>query len=195
MSEQPLTGFEASVLEQLDEDALVESLADLVRIPSVGGTDAEVEVQEHFAGLLREPRRRGGPLGHRPRRDRQGPVVPGRRGGALGRPVGVVGTTEGEDTPGLVLQGHLDVVPAGDPQTWLGSDPFSAEIRDGALYGRGACDMKAGAAANLAVLRTPAGRRRRSWSGRWRSTRWSARRTAGSAASRPCGAATGARPR
>ena len=53
-----------------------------------------------------------------------------------------------------MLQGHLDVVPPGDPETWGGADPFSAEIRDGALHGRGACDMKAGAAANLAVVRT-----------------------------------------
>ncbi|HET9760714.1 MAG TPA: ArgE/DapE family deacylase, partial [Nocardioidaceae bacterium] len=62
--------------------------------------------------------------------------------------------TAGEGMPGLVLQGHLDVVPPGDPDSWLGVNPFSAEIREGALYGRGACDMKAGAAANLAVLRT-----------------------------------------
>ena len=34
--------------------------------------------------------------------------------------------------PGLVLQGHLDVVPPGDPDNWLGSNPFSAEIREGA---------------------------------------------------------------
>jgi acetylornithine deacetylase len=68
--------------------------------------------------------------------------------------VGVVGSTAGDGTPALVLQGHLDVVPVGDPETWLGADPFSAELRDGAVFGRGACDMKAGAAANLAVLRT-----------------------------------------
>jgi acetylornithine deacetylase len=68
--------------------------------------------------------------------------------------VGVVGTTAGEGMPALVLQGHLDVVPAGDPGTWQGTDPFSAEIREGRLYGRGACDMKAGVAANLAVVRT-----------------------------------------
>ena len=66
----------------------------------------------------------------------------------------MVGTTEGEGEPGLMLCGHTDVVPTGDVETWHGQDPFSAEIRDGALYGRGACDMKAGVAANLAVLRT-----------------------------------------
>ncbi len=41
---------------------------------------------------------------------------------------------------GFVLSGHTDVVPV-DGQDWS-SDPFKPEIRDGKLYGRGACDMK-----------------------------------------------------
>ncbi|HKQ45757.1 MAG TPA: acetylornithine deacetylase [Rhizomicrobium sp.] len=41
---------------------------------------------------------------------------------------------------GYVLSGHTDVVPV-DGQDWT-SDPFKPEIRDGKLYGRGACDMK-----------------------------------------------------
>lgn len=41
---------------------------------------------------------------------------------------------------GFVLSGHTDVVPV-DGQAW-DSDPFKPEIRDGRLYGRGACDMK-----------------------------------------------------
>ncbi len=52
----------------------------------------------------------------------------------------------------LVLSGHVDVVPAGDPATWTG-DAFSGEIRDGRLYGRGACDMKGGVAAILGAVR------------------------------------------
>ncbi len=41
---------------------------------------------------------------------------------------------------GVVLSGHVDVVPV-DGQDWT-SDPFTATVRDGRLYGRGACDMK-----------------------------------------------------
>jgi acetylornithine deacetylase len=41
---------------------------------------------------------------------------------------------------GYVLSGHTDVVPV-DGQDWS-SDPFRPEVRDGKLYGRGACDMK-----------------------------------------------------
>ena len=45
-----------------------------------------------------------------------------------------------EGDGGIVLSGHTDVVPV-DGQAWS-SDPFKAEVRDGKLYGRGACDMK-----------------------------------------------------
>ena len=45
-----------------------------------------------------------------------------------------------ERSGGFVLSGHTDVVPV-DGQDWS-SDPFKPEIRDGKLYGRGACDMK-----------------------------------------------------
>jgi acetylornithine deacetylase len=49
--------------------------------------------------------------------------------------------------------GHTDVVPVGDPATWS-VDPWGAEIREGRLYGRGACDMKGGCASILAALRS-----------------------------------------
>lgn len=51
----------------------------------------------------------------------------------------------------LVLNGHIDVVPVGDRDDWT-VDPFAGVVRDGILYGRGACDMKGGlAAASVAV--------------------------------------------
>ncbi|MCW3475078.1 acetylornithine deacetylase [Limobrevibacterium gyesilva] len=48
--------------------------------------------------------------------------------------------TFGEGPGGMVLSGHVDVVPV-DGQDWS-SDPFTATVRDGRVYGRGACDMK-----------------------------------------------------
>ena len=54
------------------------------------------------------------------------------------------------DRPGVVLSGHTDVVPA-RPAAWT-SPPFEADERDGRIYGRGACDMKAFIACVLAVL-------------------------------------------
>lgn len=44
--------------------------------------------------------------------------------------------------PGLVLSGHIDVVLSGNLDLWTVSGPFEPVIRDGKLYGRGACDMK-----------------------------------------------------
>ena len=49
------------------------------------------------------------------------------------------------------VSGHSDVVPV-DGQAWS-TDPFQADIRDGNLYGRGACDMKAGVVAMWAAVR------------------------------------------
>ena len=148
-----LSSTEREVLSHLDEDALLENLVGLVRIPSVGGSEAEVEVQEHVAELLRdldvEVDRWDIDLDELTA-DPWFPGVEVERSQA----VGVVGTSEGEGLPALVLSGHADVVPPGDVDTWHGQDPFSAEIREGLLYGRGACDMKSGLAANLAVLRT-----------------------------------------
>jgi acetylornithine deacetylase/succinyl-diaminopimelate desuccinylase-like protein len=51
----------------------------------------------------------------------------------------------------LVLSGHLDTYPAGDPSRWS-VPPFAATIRGDRLYGRGAADMKGGIAAAIAVL-------------------------------------------
>jgi succinyl-diaminopimelate desuccinylase len=48
------------------------------------------------------------------------------------------------------FNGHTDVVPVGDVADWR-HDPFAAEIVDGVLYGRGACDMKSGVAAFAAA--------------------------------------------
>ena len=47
----------------------------------------------------------------------------------------------GNGAPTFCFAGHTDVVPVGDAGQWQ-SDPFSGEIRDGVLYGRGAADMK-----------------------------------------------------
>jgi succinyl-diaminopimelate desuccinylase len=54
----------------------------------------------------------------------------------------------GEDGPILVFAGHTDVVPAGPVEQWR-SPPFEPTLVDGALYGRGAADMKGSLAAML----------------------------------------------
>ncbi len=56
----------------------------------------------------------------------------------------------GSGSPCLVFAGHTDVVPVGDASHWR-FDPFSAEIADGMVWGRGAVDMKGGLAASVAA--------------------------------------------
>jgi succinyl-diaminopimelate desuccinylase len=55
----------------------------------------------------------------------------------------------GSGAPHICFAGHTDVVPAGAAD-WS-ADPFSGEVWDGMLYGRGACDMKGGVAAFAAA--------------------------------------------
>jgi len=56
----------------------------------------------------------------------------------------------GSDSPVFVFAGHTDVVPVGDESKW-DLNPFSAEVKDGMLYGRGAADMKGSLAAMLSA--------------------------------------------
>jgi acetylornithine deacetylase/succinyl-diaminopimelate desuccinylase family protein len=66
-----------------------------------------------------------------------------------GRP-SVVASIGSSPRPALAWNGHLDVVPAGDPDRWS-VPPFAGEVRDGRLVGRGAADMKGPMAAALAA--------------------------------------------
>jgi acetylornithine deacetylase len=143
---------ERRVLEALDEAALVDDLATLVRVPSVTGTPGEsdalavlgrwcdeagleVDLWEDDLDVLRSE-----------------PGFPGTEVDRERVP-GLVATTPGEGPPALVLQGHADVVPPGDPALWSGGDPWSARVEGGRMHGRGTCDMKAGVLADLAVAR------------------------------------------
>ena len=67
--------------------------------------------------------------------------------------INVVAKIDGNDSsrPGLVLHGHLDVVPV-NAEDWS-VDPFSGVIKDGFVWGRGAVDMKDMDAMMLAIVR------------------------------------------
>lgn len=143
---------EARVLEAIDDAETVNLLAETVRVPSVTGTDAESDLMHTFARRLTEADLDVDvwKLDLDDLRSREG--FPGTEAPRI-EGYGVAGVTGGEGEPALVLQGHVDVVPTGDLAKWEGSDPFAARITGDTLYGRGACDMKAGLVANLAVVR------------------------------------------
>jgi acetylornithine deacetylase len=147
-----LSGAEVRLLDAIDEQALVHELVDLIRIPSVTGTAAESDLQHWHAGQLAALgfdvdtwKLDLDELAAHP--DHPGTEAPREEG------YGVVGVLGPSGVPALVLQGHVDVVPTGDLQQWLDRDPWSGAIRGNAVHGRGACDMKAGVVANLAVAR------------------------------------------
>ena len=185
-----LSDLEARLVAALDEQALVDHLTALVRVPERDGDGRgvgaparrraeyaawglDVDAWELDLDALRADERFPGTEAER---------VEG---------YGMVATT-GPGTPALVLQGHVDVVPIGDPDKW-DDDPFGAVVRGagaGVLHGRGACDMKAGVAANAAVVRTLAAEGVRLSSAPSPCTRWSRRRTADWVRSPPSCAAT-----
>jgi acetylornithine deacetylase len=96
----------------------------------------ETEVWEVDAAQLED----GPGLGVTPHRDMSGmPVVSGRL------------PSDGSGRS-LLLNGHYDVVPAGDEGGWT-HGPYAAVLADGRVYGRGTADMKGGNAAMLFALR------------------------------------------
>lgn len=140
-----LSAAEREALAALDRRALVDFLRELVAVPSVTGRESAAQRRvadwmraEGFAtdawdidlaALARHPEF----------------SCEVERDAALGV-VGVVGGRgDGRD---LLLDGHVDVVPPGDPAAWS-ADPWAGAVRDGRVYGRGACDMKGGLCAAL----------------------------------------------
>ncbi|WP_134122395.1 ArgE/DapE family deacylase [Kribbella kalugense] len=137
-----LSEVERAVLAAIDDDRIVADLLELVRIPSVDGTAAESDVQAWCARRLAAL---GASVDHWQleldglRADPEFPGMEVERAEAWGC-VGVLG---GDGTPGLILNGHVDVVPG---------DAFDGRIEDGVMWGRGTCDMKGGVAAILGAV-------------------------------------------
>jgi succinyl-diaminopimelate desuccinylase len=127
------------VLEEVDRaaDEIVDFAARLIRVPTINPPGDEYEtcanvigdqLRAHGADVQLLPA--VGRFEHTPEHPRINVI--GRHAGAAAH------------APAIHLNGHFDVVPAGNGWT---RDPFGAEIADGRLYGRGSCDMKAGIAA------------------------------------------------
>ena len=140
----------AAVAAAVDAGRAIDDLAALVRTPSVTGE--ERAVQDLVAAIL-------GDIGCRVERIETDPIAfaasdpdwPGQEMPRTDLPV-VVGRLGRAGGRRVLLVGHTDVVPVGDPATWT-VDPWGAEIRDGRLHGRGAVDMKGGCASILAAMR------------------------------------------
>lgn len=53
----------------------------------------------------------------------------------------------------LIFNGHVDVVPPGPEEQWIGGSPWSGKVANGKIWGRGSCDMKGGNAAALIAFK------------------------------------------
>ena len=123
-------------------DRLVEDVRDLIRIRTVNPPGDEIRAARHVEALLSEA---GIPSTVvEPYPDRGSVAARLHGDGSGGGP--------------LLLLSHLDVVPA-PPEEWT-HDPFGGDVADGAIWGRGAVDMKAMVAMEIAVLRLLAGEAR-----------------------------------
>jgi len=121
------------------EDEVVSICQDLIRIPSVNygeGKGDEKDVADYVVRSLAEVGISATIYDSAPNR------------------CNVIARIKGSDSSrsGLVVHGHLDVVPA-NADDWS-VDPFSADIRDGMIWGRGAVDMKNVDAMILAIVRS-----------------------------------------
>ena len=135
--------------DAVDPAGLREDLAGLVRIQSITG--GEEAVAADAAARLRGAGMTVDEVSPDPAVIRADPAWPGEETTRSSLPlvIGRLGRGEGRR---IILSGHLDVVPPGDPATWS-VDPWAGDVRDGRLYGRGACDMKGGVAAILGAVR------------------------------------------
>ncbi|MGO9308990.1 MAG: M20 family metallopeptidase [Spirochaetia bacterium] len=130
-----ISANEQRLLDRIDREELVRLTQELVRIDSVirpetGGTESGV-VRYISAWIRRE-------LALDPLVEEAAP----------GRQNIVVTMDSGRAGPCLMLEGHTDVVSEGSREAWT-HDPFGGDVVGGRLYGRGACDMKAGLAVGL----------------------------------------------
>lgn len=121
----------------------VQILRDLVRIPSVNPMGRAVDGPEYYEHRVTDYLQTLFTRLNLPWR-RQ--TVEPRRDNIVARLDGAKPPSEGGAV--LMLEAHQDTVPI-DGMT---IDPFAAELRDGRIYGRGACDIKGGMAATLAAV-------------------------------------------
>ena len=136
-------------MAEVDRDRLIEDLQTLVRIPSITGS--EEVAADWVAGALHDLHLTVEVVRPELEAIRADPAWPGEEMSRTSLPV-VVGRVGPAGGRRLILSGHLDVVPPGDPATWE-MDAWSGDVVDGRLYGRGACDMKGGVASILAAVR------------------------------------------
>jgi acetylornithine deacetylase len=133
-----------------NEKTIVSFLQDLIRIPSVTGDEGPI--QEFIAEQLKKMNLEVDVFEPSLEELRKHPGFVEVTRGYEGRP-NVVGILRGAGGgKSLLLNGHVDVIPAGDPESWQ-HGAWSGDVEDGRIYGRGASDMKSGLAAMTMAIK------------------------------------------
>ena len=145
-------------LDFINVARLESELRELIRIPSLDGSSEEEEAQQFVADIFAADGFDVSTWDIDMADTASDPDFPGQeveRTHGLGVLAQWPGT-ESDHAPTLLINGHTDVVPVGDPSQWT-VDPFGGEIGeiDGerVIFGRGAADMKAGVIAGLVAMR------------------------------------------
>ena len=147
-SHEALSAEERRAAAAVDPERLLALLADLIAIESVA--NRETPAQERVAAEMRAIGLETDVWGIDFERLRRHPAYTAdvdRRDG-----LGVVGSLGRGDGRTLILNGHIDVVPAGDIERWT-YPPFELTQRGGRLFGRGVVDMKGQLCSALAAAR------------------------------------------
>jgi acetylornithine deacetylase len=138
-----------AALGHVDADAIARDLSRVVGIPSITGSERAVAGE--IVTLARALQLDAELVEFDLEATRAAPGYPGEEA-AREELVGAIVTLPGSDprAPRLALNGHIDVVAPGT-EPWR-RDPWSGEIADGRVHGRGALDMKGGVVAALHAL-------------------------------------------
>lgn len=147
-----LSPLEQALVDSIDPARIERELRAILAIPSVTGD--EESVQAAIAGLMAESGLVVERVATDPVELAGDPDWPGSEVDRATLPVviGRAGPTGGRR---VIVLGHVDVVPVGDESLWR-SPPWVPTLADGALFGRGAVDMKGGVIAGLAAVRAAA---------------------------------------
>lgn len=140
-TDRRLADAKKRVLERIDslKDILCEAISELVRIQSVNPSYPGCNYQEHVGG---ETRANQALAMYMERANCEVTWVELENGRA--NLVGVLRRASRGTGRSLILAGHIDTVPSGDPTRWTDGAPFSGRLDNGRIYGRGAADQKAG---------------------------------------------------
>ncbi len=133
-----------------EQGQIITFLQDLIRFRSVTGEEGEI--QQFVARNLKDMGLKVDLWEPDLKELKTHPAFVEVARGYEGRP-NVVGLLKGSGGgKSLLFNGHVDVIPAGAPESWQ-HGPWSGDLAEGRIYGRGASDMKAGLAAMSMALR------------------------------------------